>query len=142
MDMRYKIGILLSICVLSLWLLARNSVQKPSLFDMQLPIHSGRPWQAIVADKRTALHELIPEEWLLPTDVLTRAEDTPKLVGDFIESLLDPETLEVTALDPVDIVARIREGTYTAVKVTRAFCKRAAYAHQLVKSPSAAFTAP
>ncbi|KUJ12171.1 amidase [Mollisia scopiformis] len=69
--------------------------------------------------------------WLLPTDVLTRAENTPKLVGDFIESLLDPETREITALDPVDILARVREGTYTAVKVTTAFCKRAPYAHQL-----------
>jgi len=99
---------------------------------MQLPAHSGRPWQEIVAEKRKALHHLIPEDWLLPTDVLTRAENTPKLVGDFIESLLDPETRDITALDPVDIVALIREGTFTAVKVTAAFCKRAAYAHQLV----------
>ncbi len=107
---------------------------------MQLPAHVDRPWQEIVAEKRKALHQLIPGDWLLPTDVLTRAENTIKLVGDFIESLLDPETLEITALDPVDILARIREGTYTAVKVTTAFCKRAAYAHQLVLFYTASVT--
>ncbi|KAL5312879.1 hypothetical protein ACEPPN_019305 [Leptodophora sp. 'Broadleaf-Isolate-01'] len=98
---------------------------------MQLTAHDDRSWQEIVAEKRKAIHQLIPGDWLLPTDVLTRAENTPKLVGDFIESLLDPETLEITALGPVDILARIREGTYTAVNVTTAFCKRAVYTHQL-----------
>lgn len=106
---------------------------------MQLPVHYERPWQEIAAQKRKTLLELIPQDWLLPADVLTRAEDTPKLVGDFIESLLDLESLEITASDPVDILARISEGTYSAVQVTNAFCKRAAYAHQLVKFPSSAF---
>lgn len=93
---------------------------------------NGPSWQEVVAKKRKALHQLIPQDWLLPNDVLTRAENTPKLVGAFIESLLDAETLEITALDPVDVLARISQGLYTAVKVTTAFCKRAAYAHQLV----------
>lgn len=98
-----------------------------------------RPWQELVAEKRTALRQLIPKDWLLSEAILTRAQNTAKLVGHFIESLLDPETLEITALDPVDILARISEGTYTAVKVTTAFCKRAAYAHQLVEFHSTSF---
>lgn len=104
---------------------------------MPLLAQLHRPWQEIVASKRKALYGLIPEDWLLPSEVLTRAENTPKLVGSFIESLLDQGTKEITALDPVDIVARIRDGTFTAVEVTTAFCKRAAYAHQLVSFNSA-----
>ena len=90
------------------------------------------PWQEVAAGKRKELYEKIPKEWHLSPVVLDQGRNERKLVGDFIEGLLDLETRRITSLDAVDIVESVRNGSITAVAVTQAFCKRAAYAHQLV----------
>ena len=92
----------------------------------------SRPWQEVAAGKRKELFDKIPEEWHLSPEVLDQGKKEQKLVGAFIEGLLDHDTLRITSLDAVDIVDSVRNGSITAVAVTKAFCKRAAYAHQLV----------
>ena len=62
-----------------------------------------------------------------PYGRINSTTNKPKLVGDFIESLLDPETLEITALDPVDILARICESKYTATLCKRNGVRSSAY---------------
>ncbi|CZR55783.1 related to general amidase [Phialocephala subalpina] len=88
-------------------------------------------WQRIASMKRAAIHDSIPKQWLLDNGTLQRCKEQKKLTGSFIEGLLDPETVEITTLDSVDIVEKIRSGNFTSLQVMRAFCWRAAISHQL-----------
>ncbi|KAL8410439.1 hypothetical protein RB596_000212 [Gaeumannomyces avenae] len=90
-----------------------------------------RPWSDVVAEKLTADKAKIPEEWRLGRDVIDRARSQKTIAGDFIKTLLDAETLQITAMDVAALVETMRDGALTAVQVVTAFCKRAAIAHQL-----------
>ncbi|PVH87638.1 amidase [Cadophora sp. DSE1049] len=100
---------------------------------MGLPSAIGRKasWQSIASKKRAEIFGKIPQEWILSQSVLDQSKKEKKIVGGFIESLLDSETLRITSLDPADIAEKINGGSLTSVNVVRAFCKRAAIAHQL-----------
>ena len=76
--------------------------------------------------------EKIPKDWRLPEAILVDSRKEKKIAGDFIESLLDPSTREITGFDSGAILELVSNGSLTAIGVTEAFCKRAAYAHQLV----------
>ena len=93
---------------------------------------SGTQWQNIADTKRRENLAKIPQDWLLSEKTIVEGKERKEIAGDFIESLLDPETLEVTSQDTEDILDLLRSGSLSALQVTRAFCKRAAYAHQLV----------
>lgn len=90
-------------------------------------------WQIIAEMKTMENMAKIPPDWLLPEDVLEEGKNRRKIAGDFIENLLDPETKRITGMDNVEILDLVRKGSLTAVQVTTAFCKRGAYAHQLVR---------
>lgn len=74
----------------------------------------------------------IPRDWILPASVLEEGKNRRSIAGDFIESLLDEETLNITSLDVPENFGRTSTGLLTSVKVVTAFCKRSAYAHRLV----------
>jgi amidase len=94
-------------------------------------------WRQIVAEKLRVDDAKIPRQWRLETHVIEKARTTKQIAGSFIEHLLDPETRSITSLDVQDLVAAMANGSLSAVKVVTAFCKRASYAHQLVRlSPS------
>ena len=93
---------------------------------------SGSQWQKSAETKRRENLAKIPQEWLLSERIIAQGKERKKIAGDFIESLLDPGTLEITSQDSEDILHLLRNGSLSALQVTRAFCKRAAYAHQLV----------
>ena len=76
--------------------------------------------------------EKIPKDWRLPEAILIDEGKEKKIAGDFIEGLLDPRTREITGLDSGEILDLISNASLTAIEVTEAICKRAAYAHQLV----------
>ena len=95
-------------------------------------ITTGLSWQEKAARKRADNYEKIPKEWLLPQTTLEAGKKQKKLTGEFIESLLDQETLRITRLDVVDLLENLRNRSLTATQVTHAFCKRGAFAHQLV----------
>ncbi|KAK0670021.1 Acetamidase [Cercophora samala] len=102
-------------------------------FLTQFSVKSVHPqsWQQVVAAKLQRDNDKIPVDWRLDSNIIARAKTTKRLTGDFIESLLDSHSMAITSLDIPDLVAFMENGTLTAVQVITAFCKRAAFAHQL-----------
>lgn len=94
------------------------------------------PWEQGAEAKRQTIMRKIPKQWHLEQSVIDKARKHLKLTGTVIESLLDTETIQITSIDSVDLISAISNGSRTAVSVTRAFCKRAAIAHQLVSFPT------
>lgn len=91
-------------------------------------------WEEKAANKRNALQQSIPLEWripetLLPPDSQDNVLDWPETSGWFTK-----DELAMTNLTAEHLVRKLAGGAYTAEAVTRAFCKRAAAAHQLVSS--------
>ncbi|KAL4811467.1 amidase signature domain-containing protein [Aspergillus unguis] len=88
-------------------------------------------WQQIAKEKRDANLAKIPPEWILEPHVLEDGRSRRSLVGDYMEGLLDARSRYVTEMDIPELVGRMENGSLTAVEVVTAFCKRAAFAHQL-----------
>lgn len=91
-------------------------------------------WEAKAASKRNTLEQSIPLEWRIPKDLLPPQDldnvmDWPETSGWFTK-----EELAITDLTAEHLVRKLAGGAYTSETVTRAFCKRAAAAHQLVGS--------
>ena len=93
----------------------------------------SRTWQDIAASKGRENMAKIPPEWLLSDDILAEGKKRKKLAGPFIEGLLDTQTLDITRRDSDELLQLIANGTLTSLEITMAFCKRGAYAHQLVR---------
>ena len=86
-------------------------------------------WQDAAARKRESISSLIPTEW--------RVDNLPTVkeqvdVTNYVKQYLSEEELGITESDANQIVEKTTSGTWTAEQVTRAFCHRAALAHQLV----------
>lgn len=92
-------------------------------------------WRAIAQRKLQARDSKIPREWLLPADLRRSVDeggaldvlDVPAKCG-----ILTAHELEITEADVVEICEKLRGRTWSSEDVTRAFCKRAAIACQLV----------
>ncbi|KAI1268908.1 amidase signature domain-containing protein [Xylariaceae sp. FL1019] len=87
-------------------------------------------WKEKAAAKRADTLNKIPPEWRLSETDLAKAKSLRDITG-FIQQFLDADEIAVITKDSVEIVDRIRQGNWTSVKVTTAFCKTAAYAHQI-----------
>ncbi|KAH8892804.1 amidase [Thozetella sp. PMI_491] len=87
-------------------------------------------WQDIGRQKRTIRDTLIPAHWRIDADKHSldiNVLDVPSKCG-----VLNDRELHITSdYDALDLVGKIRSGTFSAEEVTIAFCKRAAVAHQL-----------
>lgn len=83
----------------------------------------------------------IPSEWRIPKDKLPPPEQ--KYVTDFPATcgLLTDAELTITDSYATEIVKKIADGEWKAEDVTRAFCKRAAVAQQVVSLYSCVQTA-
>lgn len=86
-------------------------------------------WQDAAAKKREDIFALIPKEWRI--DGIPSVKEQVD-VTDFIKQYLSAEELGITESDAEQIVEKTTSGAWTAEKVARAFCHRAALAHQLV----------
>ncbi|GAM91575.1 hypothetical protein ANO11243_096270 [Dothideomycetidae sp. 11243] len=88
-------------------------------------------WQGIAAAKQQHRASLIPAEWRLPRkpDPSTlNVLDVPARCG-----LLTQRELHITSdYDALALAEELKAGTFSAEETTRAFCKRAAIAQQLV----------
>ncbi|KJZ75310.1 hypothetical protein HIM_05236 [Hirsutella minnesotensis 3608] len=89
------------------------------------------PWKEIGARKRQALLDTIPKEWRIPAQLLPPADqdnviDWPETSGWFTD-----EELAITDLTTSELLPRLASGDLKSEVVTKAFCKRAAAAHQL-----------
>lgn len=85
-------------------------------------------WAKRAQQKRDALKELIPSEWRIP--VVASHGEWPS-IGDLVRAALTPEELEMTEVAPLSLLANIHAQVWTTEEVVRAFCHRAAVAHQL-----------
>ena len=95
-------------------------------------------WEDIAAKKRSELANSIPQEWRVPEKLLppTTQDDVtswPETSGWFT-----PEELAITSASAAELVPQLASGKLSSEDVTKAFCKRACAAQQLVKlHPSA-----
>lgn len=94
----------------------------------------GETWQEIGARKRAALLASMPREWVVPPDRLPPASQDDVTGWPAASGWFTPDELAITDLSATELVARLAAGALTSVDVTRAFCKRAVAAHQLVLS--------
>ncbi|WRT64467.1 uncharacterized protein IL334_001399 [Kwoniella shivajii] len=87
-------------------------------------------WQEAAAEYRATRDANIPKEYLitdLPSNDVLDVKDYPTLPG-----VLPALDLEITqTLTVTELIEAIKEGKYSAVQVTEAFCRRAVLAHQL-----------
>jgi amidase len=90
-------------------------------------------WQHLAEKKRDSITALIPKEWILPS--IPTVEEQKDVTGEYIWQFLSPKEKEITETDAVGIVEKTTSGAWSAVDVTKAFCHRAAIAHQLVLLP-------
>lgn len=89
-------------------------------------------WQAKAKSKRDAVNDLIPKEWHF-TSPIPSAEEQRDVTGEYIWQFLTKREVEITETDAVDIVKQTTTGEWKAEEVTKAFCHRAALAHQIVQ---------
>ncbi|KAF2196712.1 acetamidase-like protein [Delitschia confertaspora ATCC 74209] len=96
-------------------------------------------WEKIGAAKRAALSELIPSEFRIPQNFLPSNSQLdvskfPEESGWFTRKELD-----ITSSTSPVILQNMANQIWTAEEVTKAFCKRAAAAHQLTNCLSEIF---
>jgi hypothetical protein len=88
-------------------------------------------YRAISARKLAEQRSKIPDAWTIPPESYhnaTRVIDVPATCG-----VLSDIECDITSLyDATALLAKLRDGAFSAEQVTVAFCKRAAVAHQLV----------
>lgn len=90
-------------------------------------------WEDIGKRAQAKVFESIPPEWHLPSDKLPPADQADVLDVPYKSGLFSERELLITTSSATNIVEAIASGGWKAVEVTRAFCKRAAIAHQLVR---------
>ncbi|KAG4027999.1 hypothetical protein MFRU_025g00650 [Monilinia fructicola] len=95
--------------------------------DPSTATHSTSSWQTIASHRRHQISSSIPPEWLLEPHLLTTKHpiDLVKTCG-----LLTEREVHIVYSTAVELVEKMKRREYTAVEVTRAFCKASAVAHQ------------
>jgi amidase len=89
-------------------------------------------WQCVAQAKTKATLAKIPPQWVLPEAVLKEAASMRNITGPFIRTFLNEKEVTITEAPTAQLVRHIRSRQYTANEVALAYCKRAAFAHQLV----------
>jgi amidase len=90
----------------------------------------AQDWEKTAQAKRRAILACIPKEWIL--NEIPTPEEQKDVTGIYVRQLLTDKEIEITETDAVGIVDKAASGTWTAGDITKAFCHRAAIAHQLV----------
>lgn len=91
---------------------------------------STEGWEAIAAERQNAVLESIPPEWRLPQD-LARLHDVRHIAAEC--NLLTPQQVAITEKTASELLQDLAQRRLSSVEVTKAFCARAAIAHQLVR---------
>ncbi len=87
-------------------------------------------WENRARSKRASLDAAIPPQWRLnPTDI---SADDARDISQLPRKFLTGFEIAVTETRPLEILNNMHTGVWSAEDVTRAFCRRAAVAHQLV----------
>ncbi|KAF9885842.1 Acetamidase [Aspergillus nanangensis] len=88
-------------------------------------------WKTKAASKREEVLNLIPSEWRLPLP-LPPPSDLPCARGETIRQYLSPTEIKITETDAMGIVEHTSSGKWRCEDVAKAFCHRAALAHQMI----------
>ena len=88
-------------------------------------------WESKATAKREAILEAIPREWRIQVPSVEQRID---VTGEFVQRYLSDREIEITETTADGIVKHTVAGLWAAEEVARAFCHRAALAHQLVCS--------
>lgn len=116
----------------------RRGVRPDSLLARRLSIAltiMPGSWKDIAAKKRAELLDSIPEQWRIPADILPPESQLDVTTFPEKSGWFTAEELEYTNSSATVLLKRLRSGKYSSEQVTKAFCKRAAAAHQLVRRP-------
>ncbi|RDW70503.1 Fatty-acid amide hydrolase [Aspergillus mulundensis] len=88
-------------------------------------------WEELAATKRQTLASSIPEEWAIPPHMLPAESVLDVATWPATSGWFTPDELAITSRSAGDLLSMLASGQLTSEAVTRAFCKRAAAAHQL-----------
>lgn len=89
-------------------------------------------WRVVARQKTSSTLAKIRSDWILSEDIKKEAASRRDITGSFISRLLTEHERSITELGSSELVENVRQGLFTATEVTLAYCKRAAFAHQLV----------
>ncbi|EME42792.1 hypothetical protein DOTSEDRAFT_173217 [Dothistroma septosporum NZE10] len=92
---------------------------------------TNEQWKDISKKAQQKVIDDIPLEWRVPTNRLPRYEVKDVTGFPAKSGLLSEHDLQITDANATEIVAKLARGDWKSEDVTRAFCKRAAIAHQL-----------
>lgn len=87
-------------------------------------------WSQLAAQKRDRISKSIPSEWKLKN--IDKQRSAFESIDD--TGLLSPDELKIVKSSATDLVQKLARGDLKSLDVTLAFCKRAASAHELVRS--------
>jgi amidase len=94
-------------------------------------------WQELIRKKRAARDALIPEEWRLPTIIISKiSSESSHSAFELLNeaALLTDREIDITENNTAtSLTAKIASGELSSYDVATAFCKRAALVHQLVR---------
>lgn len=92
---------------------------------------SNSGWQEIATKKQAERDALLPSKWRLD---MSKYQSRNNLLTVPIDcGILSDKQIDITSnYDAVDLIARMRDGTFSVEEVVTAFCARAAIAQQLV----------
>ena len=88
-------------------------------------------WASAAKAKRTAVNNLIPDEWQIASSPPS-PEEQRDVTGEFVHQFLSERETQITETSATQIVRHLSKGQWKASEVTEAFCHRAAISHQLV----------
>jgi amidase len=96
-------------------------------------------WESLAASKRARLAASIPPEYIIPSNLLPPDSQLDVTTWPATSGWFTPAELAITSLTAVPLLRKLASGELTSVEVTKAFCKRAAAAHQLTNCLSEIF---
>ncbi|KAI1484056.1 amidase [Daldinia eschscholtzii] len=89
-------------------------------------------WEELAAKKRQELENSIPQEWRIPSHLLPPADQDDVTGFPEASGWFTTDELAITNQTASELLPKLASGELKSEAVTRAFCKRAAAAHQLV----------
>lgn len=99
---------------------------------MAIPESEPPTWEVKAAEKRAQLEASIPDEWRVPAHLLPPESQDDVTTWPETSGWFTPEELAITNQTAVELLPKLASGQLRSEDVTRAFCKRAVAAHQLV----------
>lgn len=89
-------------------------------------------WESIAATKRLARKASIPAESVIPTSIFPPDDQLDVTTFPQESGFFTKHELDITSTPASEIISNLSSGSWTSEVVTKAFCKTAAAAQQLV----------